>query len=130
MYNFPYEDYKGYTIQSDVTSFNIKYYIYGKGLSSGAYNSISEAKEAIDEYIYSITSIETKTLKDVLLYTAQVRDFVYITAQGYYIGCTIIDHEDLFINSLNPTMLKRKVLSYEYVDMPWSTQKVFLVKIE
>ena len=70
-------------------------------------------------------------LADFLLYHTDVGSLVWImrTTQDYnkyqpnhaskpnlhpYLGCTYIDPEDVFIRSLNPDLLKRKVEDYSY----------------
>ena len=48
-------------------------------------------------------------LEEVLLYKIPAGSYVEITNQGWRIGFTYIDCEDLFIHSLNPKMLDRIV---------------------
>ena len=41
------------------------------------------------------------TLSEFLLHHTKVDDFVIFRDGGWRIGCTMIDHEDLFIGSLD-----------------------------
>lgn len=50
-------------------------------------------------------------LREFLLTKTRARELCIITDYGYVIGATYIDHEDLFINSLNPRILNEKVNS-------------------
>lgn len=53
---------------------------------------------------------EKITLREYLLHYTEVGDFIAFTEGGWQIGCTFIDHEDLFIKSLNPHMLEKPVI--------------------
>ena len=48
-------------------------------------------------------------LREVLLHKIPAGSYVEITDQGWRIGFTYIDNEDLFIHSLNPKMLDQIV---------------------
>lgn len=52
-----------------------------------------------------------------------------IEDSGWQIGCTIIDHEDLFVRSLDQNMMSRKVISFRYEKQDWTTKKVMVVNI-
>ena len=70
-------------------------------------------------------------LRDLLLNKTEVYDLVIFKDAGYYIGCTIIDHEDLFIGSLNSKLLDREVNDYYYEEQSmWNRQKVMIVNIK
>lgn len=69
------------------------------------------------------------TLQDFLLHKTNVGDLVWVTDCGWYIGCTIIDHEDSFIHSLNPKMLDRKVKNYQYEKRDWTIKPVLVIDI-
>lgn len=49
-------------------------------------------------------------LQEFLLHHTEVGEYIVFTEGGWQIGCTWIDHEDLFIKSLNPTMLDKTVV--------------------
>lgn len=68
-------------------------------------------------------------LNKFLLKNTNVGDLVMIMDQGWYIGCTIIDHEDLFIGSLNPGLLMREVKDYGYEKRDWTIKPVLVVNI-
>lgn len=68
-------------------------------------------------------------LNELLLRHTNVGDLVMIYDQGWYIGCTIIDHEDLFIGSLNPGLLLRKVKDYRYENRDWTIKPVMIVNV-
>lgn len=61
------------------------------------------------------------TLKEVLLHKLPAAAYVEITDSGWRVGFTYIDYEDLFIRSLNPKMLDRKV-----IDVIQTTDKAFV----
>ena len=70
-------------------------------------------------------------LRDLLLNKTEVYDLVIFQRAGYYIGCTIIDHEDLFIGSLNSKLLDSEVNDYYYEEQSmWNRQKVMIVNIK
>lgn len=68
-------------------------------------------------------------LKEFLLHQTNVGDIVVIKDGGWQTGCTMIDNEDLFIYSLNPTMLRRKVRNYYYDKRDWTNKDVLVVDI-
>lgn len=68
-------------------------------------------------------------LRDFLLYKTEVGDLVWICIGGWYAGCTVIDHEDLFIGSLNPHMLEREVKKSGYERRDWTIKPVLVVEI-
>lgn len=69
------------------------------------------------------------TLREVLLHKTKVGDLVLIEDSGWQIGCTIIDHEDLFVRSLDENMMSRKVTSVRYEKQDWTTKNVMIVNI-
>lgn len=69
------------------------------------------------------------TLNKLLLRHTNVGDLVWITDCGWHIGCTVIDHEDLFITSLNPSILSKEVKSYKYETRDWTIKPVLVVDI-
>ena len=68
-------------------------------------------------------------LQEFLLEQTGVGDIVIFREGGWQIGMTRIDNEDLFIRSIDPTLLQREVIDYEYSDRDWATQKVLVVDI-
>lgn len=69
-------------------------------------------------------------LSNFLLKETNVGDLVMIQDSGWYIGCTIIDHEDLFLGSLNPGLLRREVKESHYVKSDWTIKPVLVVEIK
>ena len=70
------------------------------------------------------------SLEDVLRYKTKVGDLVLIRDYGWQIGCTIIDHEDLFVRSLNDRVLDARVTDFRYEKQNWTTKNVMIVDIE
>ena len=68
-------------------------------------------------------------LRDVLLTKTKVGDLVLIKDCGWQIGCTIIDHEDLFVRSLDGRMLNTNVRDFRYEKQDWTTKDVMIVDI-
>ena len=68
-------------------------------------------------------------LGNVLLHKTKVGDLVLIRDGGWQIGCTIIDHEDLFIRSLDNRMLDSEVKDFRYEKQDWTTKNVMIVDI-
>ena len=68
-------------------------------------------------------------LRDVLLTKTKVGDLVLIRDCGWQIGCTIIDHEDLFVRSLDGRMLNTNVRDFRYEKQDWTTKDVMIVDI-
>lgn len=68
-------------------------------------------------------------LSNFLLNQTEVGDFVMIEDSGYYIGCTIIDYEDLFIDSLNSGLLLREVKRSHYEKSDWTIKPVLIVEV-
>lgn len=68
-------------------------------------------------------------LRDVLLTKTKVGDLVLIRDVGWQIGCTIIDHEDLFVRSLDERMLNTNVRDFRYEKQDWTTKDVMIVDI-
>lgn len=58
-------------------------------------------------------------LREFLLRCTKICDLVIIEEDGWRIGCTMIDSEDLFIRSLNDKILDKNVESYGYEESPW-----------
>lgn len=50
------------------------------------------------------------TVGEYLRHHTKVGDFIIFTKGGWRIGCTIIDHEDLFFESLSPALCEEKVV--------------------
>lgn len=69
-------------------------------------------------------------LNEFLLRHTNVGDIVVIRDAGWQIGCTRVDNEDLFIHSLNPTMLRRNVLNSCYDKRDWANKDVLVVDIQ
>ena len=68
-------------------------------------------------------------LSNFLLKQTKVGDFVMIEDSGYYIGCTIIDYENLFIGSLNSGLLLREVKRSHYEKSDWTIKPVLIVEV-
>ena len=68
-------------------------------------------------------------LKEFLLHHTNVADIVVIRDNGWQTGCAMIDNEDLFIASLNPAMLRRKVRNSYYDKRDWANKDVLVVDI-
>lgn len=68
-------------------------------------------------------------LSELLLKHTNVGDLVVFLDSGWQIGCTIIDHEDLFIGSLNTGLLTRYVKSYKYEKRDWTIKPVMVVEL-
>ena len=68
-------------------------------------------------------------LRDFLLYKTKVGEVVLIRENGWQIGCTRIDNEDLFIHSLHPSMLDKEVRHFEYADRDWLVKDPLVVDI-
>lgn len=68
-------------------------------------------------------------LQEFLLHHTKVGDIVLIRDAGWQTGCTMIDNEDLFIYSLNPAMLRRKVRNSYYDKRDWTNKDVLVVDI-
>lgn len=69
-------------------------------------------------------------LSEVLLHRTDVGDLVLIRDSGWQIGCTMIDHEDLFINSLDNNLLRKEVGNYYYEKKDWTTKNVMIVELK
>nr|DAI43958.1 MAG TPA: hypothetical protein [Caudoviricetes sp.] len=68
-------------------------------------------------------------LSEFLLRHTNVGDLVIFLDDGWQIGCTIIDHEDLFLGSLNTGLLTRKVKSNRYEKKDWTSKPVMVVEL-
>lgn len=69
-------------------------------------------------------------LSELLLKHTNVGDLVVFLDSGWQIGCTIIDHEDLFIGSLNVGLLTRTIKSYKYEKRNWTIKPVMVVELD
>ena len=74
-------------------------------------------------------SNEKKKVSEVLLKETKVGDLVMFLDDGWAIGCTLIDHEDLFMQSLSIGLLTRYVKSYEYQTFDWTTKPVLVIRM-
>ena len=72
---------------------------------------------------------EPITLKDFLLNKVKIGDIVIFRDGGWYIGCTRVDNEDIFIHSLSPSLLRREVKYIDYEECGWLTKKALVVYI-
>lgn len=68
-------------------------------------------------------------VKELLLRHTNVGDLVMFYQDGWYFGCTIIDHEDLFMNSLKRNLLFMEVKNYEYEKSDWTIKPVLRVDV-
>lgn len=71
-----------------------------------------------------------KQLRDVLLHGLPADAYVEITQDGWRVGFTYIDHEDLFIHSLSDRILEKEVegiVSKTHKDF---TRRILEVKIK
>jgi hypothetical protein len=73
---------------------------------------------------------QTKTLKEVLLHELPANTYVSITSEGWRVGFTYIDHEDLFIHSLDSKFLSQKVKSARRVSDPAFPVSMYEVSVE
>lgn len=80
------------------------------------------------EYFKDKTQI--KTLKEVLLHELPAGVYVSITSEGWRVGFTYIDHEDLFIHSLDSKFLSQKVKSVKKVSDPAFNVSIYEVSVE
>lgn len=69
-------------------------------------------------------------LSEVLLHRTDVGDLVLIRDCGWQIGCTMIDHEDLFIHSLDNNLLHKEVKKYYYERQDWTTKNVMIIDLK
>ena len=72
---------------------------------------------------------EKKKVSEVLLKETKVGDLVMFLDDGWEIGCTLIDHEDLFMQSLSIGLLTRYVKSYKYQMFDWTTKPVLVIRM-
>lgn len=68
-------------------------------------------------------------LREALLTKTKVGDLVLLKVDGWQVGCTMIDNEDLFIGSLNDRMLLTEVLGFRYEKRDWTTKDVMIIDI-
>lgn len=68
-------------------------------------------------------------LCDFLLHHTKVHDLCIFRRSRYHVGCTIIDHEDLFLESLDSTMLNQEVLSHKRTTEDWTTKPIIYIDI-
>ena len=68
-------------------------------------------------------------LEEVLLHRTNAGDLVLIRDGGWQVGCTMIDHEDLFLGSLDNRFLLREVKKYRYEKQDWTTKNVMVIDI-
>lgn len=73
---------------------------------------------------------EGMTLQEVLLHHTWVWDMVFIFDAGYYIGCTMIDSEDLFIHSLANELVERPVENASYEEYQVGKQTINILKVD
>lgn len=66
-------------------------------------------------------------LCDFLLHHTNAHDLCIFRRCGHQIGCTIIDHEDLFLESLDITMLNQEVLSHKRTTENWTTKPIVYI---
>lgn len=69
------------------------------------------------------------TLNDFLLNKAKIGDVVIFRDCGWQIGCTRVDNEYVFINSLSHALLRREVKYSDYEEFGWLTKKALVVYI-
>ena len=74
-------------------------------------------------------SDEKKKVSEVLLKETKVGDLVIFLDDGWQIGCTLIDHEDLFMHSLSVGLLTRTVKSYKYEERDWTIKPVLVIRM-
>ena len=68
-------------------------------------------------------------LREFLLHKTNVGDIVVIQDAGWQTGLAMIDNEDLFIDSLDPSMLRRKVRNSYYDKRDWANKDILVVDI-
>ena len=74
-------------------------------------------------------SNEKKKVSEVLLKETKVGDLVLFLDDGWEIGCTLIDHEDLFMQSLSIALLTRYVKSYKYQTFDLTTKPLLVIRM-
>ena len=74
-------------------------------------------------------SKKSKIVSEVLLKETNVGDLVVFLDDEWQIGCTIIDHEDLFMQSLSVGLLTRTVKSYKYEERDWTIKPVLVIRM-
>ena len=68
-------------------------------------------------------------VRECLLHYTNTGDFVIFMRAGWQIGCTVIDHEDLFIGSIDRDLLNEKVTGYRYEKRDWTIKPVMVIDI-
>lgn len=74
-------------------------------------------------------SKNSKIVSEVLLKETNVGDLVVFLDDGWQIGCTIIDHEDLFMQSLSVGLLTRTVKGCKYEERDWTIKPVLVIRM-
>lgn len=69
------------------------------------------------------------TLRDFLMNMADIGSLVLIHDNGWQIGCTMVDNEYWFIDSLNQELLDHDVMSWYYTERDWISRTVIIVEI-
>ena len=69
------------------------------------------------------------TLRDFLLNVADIGSIVLFHDNGWQIGCTMVDNEYWFIDSLNQELLDHDVMSWYYAERDWTTKPVIVVEL-
>lgn len=70
------------------------------------------------------------TLGKFLFSETSVGDLVLFNIDGWQVGCTMIDNEDLFIASLNSKFLQKEVEDFHYEKQNWTTKNVMIVNLK
>lgn len=70
------------------------------------------------------------TLGKFLFNKVVVSDLVLLRIDGWQVGCTMIDHANLFITSLSSSFLSREVESFYYEKQDWTTKNVMIVNLK
>ena len=100
---------------------------------------LTESQKAVLEKEYKVNCPEVDrkmtspekvvSLAEFLLNKTKIGDAVIFRDSGWYIGCTRVDNEDIFIHSLSPSLLIRDVKYIDYEECGWLTKKALVVYI-
>lgn len=70
------------------------------------------------------------TLRSFIYRNAHTGDILIFRENGWQIGMTRIDSDDLYLNSLNPRLLdKYEVVDFSYEEREWANVTVLVVDV-
>jgi len=92
---------------------------------------ICELAERMQEREYKLYPVmKDMTVRHFLLNKTDVGRVVCFHEGGWFIGCTKVDSEDLFIGSLNPDMLNKNIESFKHEEIDWIKNKAIILNIK